>query len=236
MLKHRGLAPEDKIFFEAGRLEKLRQAVVDLTYLLRRGYAHKAAAELVGNHYQLMARERLALIHAAWECESRRSPIRPEDLQGRKLCIDGFNVLITLETALGGGILIYAIDGCYRDIANVHGNYTFRIETEEAVTLAAKAIKALGLEMATWFFDCPVSNSGGIVTLINEIAQRLGTPMHAKTADKVDARLKACADVVVTADAAILDSGIEWFDLAGWIIEQQITSKAFIIDLSKQSI
>ncbi len=236
MLKHRGLAPEDKIFFEAGRLEKLRQAVDDLTYLLRRGYAQKAAAELVGNHYQLMARERLALIHAAWECESRRLPIRPEDLQGRKFCIDGFNVLITLETALGGGILIRAVDGCYRDIANVHGNYTFRIETEEALTLAAKAIKALSVEEATWYFDRPVSNSGCVATLINEMAQRLKAPMHAKTADKVDARLTACTNVVVTADAAILDSGVEWFDLAGWIIEHRMTSKAVIIDLSKQSI
>jgi len=236
VLKHRSLAPEDKIFFDAGRVEKLLRAVDDLTCLLRRGYSQKAAAELVGNRYQLLTRERLALIHAAWEQESRNSPRKPEDLKGCILYIDGFNLLITLETALGGGILIRAIDGCYRDIANVHGNYTFRIETEDAVELAAKAIKALAVEEAIWYFDRPVSNSGRITKFINETAQRLGVPLHAKTANKVDARLKACPNVVVTADAAILDSGIEWFDLAGWIIEHRMSDKPVIIDLSKQPI
>jgi hypothetical protein len=235
MRKHRGLAPEDKSFFDSGRIEKLRHAVDDLSCLLQRGYAQKAASELVGNRYQLSARERHALIHAAWDRRSRRAPIKPEKLKGRKLCIDGFNLLITLETALGGGILIRGLDGCLRDIANVHGNYTFRIETEAAVALAAKAIKELGVKEAVWYFDRPVSNSGRIAKLVNETAKKLDVPMRAKTADQVDSKLKACPDVVVTADAVILDSGVEWFDLAGWIVERRLFGKPVVIDFSKKS-
>jgi hypothetical protein len=233
MRKHRGLAPEDKRFFDADRVEKLRRAVDDLTCLLRRGYSQKAATQLVGNRYQLTERERHALIHAAWERESRNPPIASEALKGRKICIDGFNLLITLETALGGGILIRGIDGCYRDIANVHGNYTFRIETEEAVELVAEALKELGVEEAVWYFDRPVSNSGRTAQLVNETAEKLGIPMHAETADRVDAKLKACGDVVVTADAVILDSGIQWFDLAGWIVEHRFPGSPTLIDFSK---
>ena len=61
MRKHRGPAPEDVLFHEPGRMARLRQAVSDLSWLLHRGYSAKAASELVGNRYQLRARERLAL-------------------------------------------------------------------------------------------------------------------------------------------------------------------------------
>ncbi|WP_201353168.1 DUF434 domain-containing protein [Hydrogenimonas urashimensis] len=232
MRKHRGLAPEDRLFFDKSRFARLKRAVEDLSWLLRRGYAQKAAVELVGNRYQLTRRERHALIHAAWGGENRRRPVSADELAGRTLCIDGFNLLITLETALGGGILIRGQDGCYRDIANVHGNYTLRMETEEAIKLAAEAIKTLKVKEALWYFDRPVSNSGRIAKLVNEIAGRYGAAMRAKTSDRVDSLLKACGDVVVTADAVILDSGVAWFDLAGWIIGHEIDKPLNLLDFS----
>ena len=230
--KHRGLAPEDALFFDAARVERLREAVADLSWLLRRGYSQKAAVELVGNRYQLTQRERHALIHAAWGAERRHPPLSSKEVKNRRLCIDGFNLLITLETALGGGILIRGMDGCYRDIANVHGSYSFRVETEKAVELAAVALKKLGVKEALWYFDRPVSNSGRIVKLVNDTAQKIGVSMHAETTDQVDAKLKACDDVVVTADAVILDSDVQWFDLAGWIIENLIPSSPSLLDFS----
>ncbi|WP_456485757.1 DUF434 domain-containing protein [Hydrogenimonas sp.] len=232
MRKSRGLAPEDSRFFDKENLARLKEAVADLSWLLQRGYSQKAATELVGNRYQLTQRERHALIHAAWKHKSRNLPLAPEALEGRKLCIDGFNLLITLETALGGGILIKAQDGCYRDIANVHGSYSFRKETEKAVKLVAEAIRELGVKEALWYFDRPVSNSGRIAHLVNETAEKTGVPMRAETADQVDAKLKACEDVVVTADAVILDSGVEWFDLAGWIIENLLPKPPSLLDFS----
>ena len=232
MRKHRGLAPEDSRFFEPKKRQALEEAVRDLSWLLRRGYSQKAAVELVGNRYQLTKRERHALLHAAWDGHGRRPPLSDKALRGRKLCIDGFNLLITLETALGGGILIKAQDGCYRDIADVHGSYSFRAETEEAVALAARALKKLGAAEALWYFDRPVSNSGRLAQLVNETAERLGVPMRAVTADRVDATLKACDEVVVTADAVILESGVAWFDLAGWIVEHELPPRASLLDFS----
>ncbi|WP_457594005.1 DUF434 domain-containing protein [Hydrogenimonas sp.] len=234
MRKHRGLAPEDKTFFEPGRIEKLEEAVKDLSWMLRRGYSQKAAVELVGNRYQLSKRERHALIHAAWDGKRRNPPLPPEALRGKTLCIDGFNLLITLETALGGGILIRGADGCYRDIANVHGNYAFRAETEEAVAVAAEALKRLGVKEVLWYFDRPVSNSGRIAQLVDETAEKTGVPMRAETTDRVDAKLKACGDVVVTADAVILESGVTWFDLGGWIVENLLPPPTSLLDFSRE--
>src|SRR6266404_1471952 len=39
------------------------------------------------------------------------------------LLIDGFNLILTLESALGGGVMLVGRDGCYRDMASVHGTY-----------------------------------------------------------------------------------------------------------------
>ncbi len=230
MRKHRGPAPEDTLFFDPERIERLRHAVADLSWLLHRDYAPKAALELVGNRYQLTQRERMAVVHTAWHGHERRPPETVESLKNARLCIDGFNLLITLETALGGGIVLRGMDGCYRDIADIHGSYSLRQETEKAIALTAETLKKLEVKEAHWLFDRPVSNSGRLAGLVERIADETGVPMHAETADGVDRKIKACPGVAVTADSDILDSGCRWFDLAGWIITHDIPD-AVVIDL-----
>jgi len=230
MRRHRGPSPEDGIFRDPERVDRLRRAVGDLSWLLHRGYSPKAAGELVGNRYQLSARERLALSHASWERSERDGEVSPEELDGERVCIDGFNLLITLETALGGGVLIRGVDGRIRDLANVHGSYSLREETGEAVTLVLEELRRLGVSETLWYFDRPVSNSGRLASLVEETGRWLGTKTKAVAVDWVDSLLKECEGIVVTADAAILDSGVRWFDLAGWIIRERIPT-AWIVDL-----
>jgi len=233
--RHRGAAPEDALFDDPGRVEKLRKAVADLSWLRRRGYTPKASAELVGNRYQLTSRERLALSHASWDRSERSGELEPEELAGMRVCIDGFNLLITLETALGGGVLIRGIDGRIRDLANVHGNYSLRAETEEAIALATVELKRLKVSEVLWYFDRPVSNSGRLAALVRRWGEKLKLATEAKAVDRVDSRLRECEDVVVTADAAILDSGVRWFDLAGRIVAGRIPG-ARIVDLGSAGV
>ena len=228
MRKHRGPAPEDALFFDPARLAVLRQAVCDLSWLLRKHYSPNASLKLVGNRYQLTERERLAVIHAAGDGGARSAPVAFEALKGKSLCIDGFNLLITLETALGGGIILIGTDGCYRDIANIHGSYSLRAETERAVVLAGEALKKAGVKKALWLFDRPVSNSGRVAALVNETARELSVPMEAKTANEVDGKIKACKEIAVTADSEILSGGVLWFDLAGWIIQNRVKEAATV--------
>jgi hypothetical protein len=230
MRKHRGLAPEDNVFFDANRLERLREAVCDLSWLLTRSYKASAAVSLVGNHFQLNARERLAIVHAASDGTVRHPPETFAALEGKKVCVDGFNVLITLETALGGGIVLRGMDGCYRDIADIQGSYSLRFETEQAVELAVTALKKANVKEVLWLFDRPVSNSGRLAGLVRKTAQNIGIPVQAKTADQVDGKIKQCDGIAVTADSDILAGAPAWFDLAGWIIEHNVPT-ATVIDL-----
>lgn len=231
--KHRGMAPQDRLFFDPERVDLLREAVSDLSYLRHRGYPQKASVALIGNHYQLTARERLALAHAASNAEKRLPPVTLHALEGATLCIDGFNLLILLESALGGGVLIRGRDGLIRDIANIHGSYRIRAETAEAITLVAQELKRLKVNKAIWYFDRPVSNSGRIAKMVQEVASKYESsiPMEAVTADRVDTLLKKCRGVVVTADSAILEAGVRWFDLGGWILRHR-QLHANIVDLA----
>ncbi|WP_456428330.1 DUF434 domain-containing protein [Nitratifractor sp.] len=231
MRRHRGPAPEDRLFRDARRLRRLREAVEDLSWLLRRGYSAKAAGELVGNRYQLTGRERLALSHAAWDRRERSGRLQSDELKGKIVCVDGFNLLITLETALGGGVLIRGVDGRLRDLASVHGHYTLRAETEAAIRLALEGLRELGVRRSHWLFDRPVSNSGRLASLVESIARELGVEAEAEAVDGVDSRLKHCDGVVLSADTAILDSKrVQWYDLVEYLIERKIPN-AWIVDL-----
>jgi len=230
MRKHRGTAPEDALFFDPERVAWLRKAVGDLGWLLQRGYSPKASLELVGNRYRLTARERLAIVHAAGDGAPRAAQSTFESLRGQHLCIDGFNLIITLETALGGGIILIGADGCCRDIANIHGSYSLREETEEAISLVAETLQAADVADALWLFDRPVSNSGRLAALVNRIAGQTGVPMRGETADQVDAKIRACPGVAVTADSQILTAAAAWFDLAGQLIRTRIP-EANLVDL-----
>ena len=65
-------------------------------------------------------------------------------LRGRPLRIDGFNLILTLESALGGGIVLGGRDGCYRDLASVHGTYRRVEETRPALDLSTRLLADLG--------------------------------------------------------------------------------------------
>ena len=60
---HRGPGPEDRDLFSADQLPALRHAVADLSWLLSRGYAMPSALSLVGNRFDLAARQRSMLQH-----------------------------------------------------------------------------------------------------------------------------------------------------------------------------
>ncbi len=101
---------------------------------------------------------------------SRRSrELNPGSVRGRPLLIDGFNLILTLESALGGGVVLVGRDGCYRDMASVHGSYRRVEETRPALDLSAQWLAEWGVGPCTWLLDAPVSNSGRLAAMIRAV-------------------------------------------------------------------
>ena len=152
-------------------------------------------------------------------------------VNGRKLLIDGFNVVTTVEAALGGGVVLRCRDETYRDIAGVHGTYRQVAETIPALRLVGQTVFGLNAAEVRWLFDRPVSNSGRIRGILLETAEQNNWNWTVELLDNPDAELKASPDIVATADSAILDRCACWLNLARLVIDAHCPA-ARIIDLA----
>ncbi len=192
---HRGPDPRDDEAFGAEALPAIRQGVHDLSWLLSRGYAIVSALKLVGDRWSLTERQRLAMRRAACSDEARigraANCASTSRINGRKLVIDGFNVVTTVEAALGGGVVLHCRDQTYRDIAGVHGTYRQVAETIPALRLVGQTVFGLNAAEVRWLFDRPVSNSGRIRGMLLETAEENNWNWTVELLDNPDAELES---------------------------------------------
>jgi hypothetical protein len=234
---HRGPHPADEKLFAPAAIPDLRLALADFSLLLTKGYADKSALKLVGDKFSLTERQRLAVMRSA--CSDQQLASRSQrriglkDIAGQSIAIDGYNVLITVEAAISGGIIFKGRDGCYRDLASIHGTYRKVTETIPAVQLIGEFLKEAGVTKALLLLDSPVSNSGRLKTLIGELAYQNNWDWEVELVLSPDAELKKTDLVVASSDSLILDGCRRWVNLASEIIEQKLPS-AWIIDLAPQ--
>ena len=236
---HRGPHPADEKLFAAGAISNLQSAIVDFSLLLTRGYAGKGALKLVGDRFSLTERQRLAIMRSA--CSNQQLASRSqrcvllENLAGQSIAIDGYNVLITVEAAMSGGVIFKGRDGCFRDLASVHGTYRKVTETIPAVELIGDFLGEVGAGKTLWLLDSPVSNSGRLKTLIGELARENNWNWEIELLLSPDAELKKTDAVVASSDSVVLDGCKRWTNLAAEIITQKLPS-ATIIELSPDSV
>ena len=225
--KHRGQHPEDARLFHPSVHERLRTAAAEYSWLLTRSYAVDSALTLVGDHHSLTARQRLAIRRSACSDqalgERMARQIALHDARGGPIAIDGYNLLITVESALSGGIIFIGRDGCCRDLASVHGTYRKVEETVPAVMLIADYLGSQAVPHVDWYLDRPVSNSGRLKVLMAETLGRHPSPgktiWNIELVASPDTVLSDHHGTVATADSAILDRCGPWVNLAKAILE-----------------
>jgi hypothetical protein len=202
--------------------EKLQHALEDLYYLLGRDYPIKASLALVGNRYQLVKRQLQALQGMACSANELRkrknTELSPAALKDETILLDGFNVLIILETALSGGFVFEGLDSCYRDISSVHGSYRTVETTEQALITIGKALQQLQLKKVIWVFDAPVSNSGKLKGTCYEIAGQHRFPWEIRLENAPDKYLIENSGLICSSDAWVLNECQSWFNLGAHLI------------------
>ena len=232
---HRGPHPDDAMLFAPEMLPRLREAVADFSMLLTKGYADASALKLVGDRFSLTQRQRLAVMRNSCsdqQLQRRLQHLVPvEALADRPIAIDGYNLLITIEAAMSGGLIFRGRDGCFRDLASIHGTYRKVEETVPAVRLIGKFLTEIQIAGALWLLDSPVSNSGRLKTLIGHLARENDWPWEVHLTISPDAELSRTDTIVVSTDSVILDACPQWTNLAAEIITQRL-SFATIIGLA----
>jgi hypothetical protein len=216
-------------------LPQLQSAVSDLSWLLGRGYASVSALKIVGDRYTLRERQRIAVARCACSdaARERRERSRTElaDLAGRCLFIDGYNVLTSIEAALAGGAILHARDGCYRDMASMHGTWRKVCETIPAAELIGNVLAEMRVAHAVWHLDRPVSNSGRFKSVLQETAAAHKWPWEVRLVPDPDKILRQTDQLVATADSGIVDECNRWVNLARAAIERKVPT-ANVVDLT----
>jgi hypothetical protein len=233
---HRGAHPSDAQLFAKDNVPILRTAVADLSWLLTRGYAPTASLKLVGDHYQLRNRQRVALSRAACgdqELETRLAKrVAVQAIAGAELIIDGFNLLITIESALSGGLLLRCRDGCLRDLASVHGTYRSVEETATAIRLVGETLETFQPRSVEWLFDKPVSNSGRLAQKLREEVEAHGWPWTVNVVMNPDTMIMASDKIALTSDSSVLDHVKRWVNFRVEALSKHV-AQAWIIELGK---
>ncbi|KPK76993.1 MAG: hypothetical protein AMJ79_04825 [Phycisphaerae bacterium SM23_30] len=233
--KHRGAHPEDELLFAPSQWENLRRAARDYSWLLSRGYADKSALKLVGDRFSLRQRQRTAVMRSACADEAQEAraakQLGPEQMRGRSLLLDGYNVITTVEAALAGGVILLGRDGCYRDIASIHGTYRKVAETIPALKLIGNYLDDRKTGAGLWYLDRPVSNSGRLKKMILETANEEGWDWQVELVYSPDGVLVRSEEAVATSDSEILNRCKCWFNLARQVIER-LAVEANIVDLN----
>jgi hypothetical protein len=217
---HRGQHPEDARLFGPAQLPRLRRAADEIVWLLGRGYPMASAVTFVGARHQLEARQRLALRRAlASEPDAAARRSRAVDSAwGWAMAIDGFNLVITVEIALSGGLLLDGRDGAVRDLGGLGGSYHPVAETDAALARIFAALDDVRAGECRFLLDAPVSNSGLLRARLLASAAAAGRTVDVELVPDVDRRL-AAADLVVSSDSGVLDRCPRWLNLGARIVD-----------------
>lgn len=221
----RGYDPEDAKFFSESNMEKLQEAQDHMLWLLDRGYKSEKILDLVGGHYQFSKRQRLALMRSTAstaQCKKRGDKkLLPTEAMKGTLYIDGFNLIITMEVAISKSKVLLGNDGVYRDLAGLRGSYKIVDKTYLALDLIGEALDQLKVPKVVFYLDQPVSNSGVLKGLILEKAEGWACDAEVEILRNPDVILMK-ESRVVTGDKVILDHCDSWFNLAAYMINNQL--------------
>lgn len=206
----------------------LIEAGIDLRYLLSRGYKRrniKSLLKLVGDRYGLNKAQRNLLDRAIFgdkEVENRRNKlIDIEEVRNRTLAIDGYNVLVTLESALDGKPLILADDGLVRDIAGKSSRYKPRKITYQAFDLIFAMLREYPPRETLFLFDEKMSMSLMLAQKVRGMmdeSQLVGDASVSKYPDKELLEY----EIIATSDSSPIDKAKKVFDLAGYIVKRKL--------------
>ncbi|HAZ13213.1 MAG: hypothetical protein A2X86_16130 [Bdellovibrionales bacterium GWA2_49_15] len=228
----RGISEQDQNNFASPILPILQKALLDLSWLLSESYSERAALQLVGDRYQLTRRQRMAVMRCSCSDADLERRQKHESAQLEKfLVLDGFNLLISLEVALVGGILLKGRDHCLRDLAGIHGSYRQVPQTRQALILLAEFLSEEKVENCLFYFDRRISNSGRIKKLVEQVSAQEGQSWSVELVDNCDKLLINSKQMVATSDGQIIGQVPKWYNLAYRLVKRKIP-KAWIVDLA----
>ncbi len=191
---------------------KLGEAAKDIRYLLERGYRRDSSIRFTGDHYRLDKNERYILARTVFSRNTTISRMEKklgiDELKNGRVIIDGYNVLITLESLIEGENVWVADDSFLRDIKGIFKNHSNVDSTFRAVEEMLDFILRSEIKYTHVLLDTQIKNSGELAAFIRKRMEDLLIKGDARTSRHVDYDLKNCdnSEIIATADGIIIDA------------------------------
>jgi hypothetical protein len=195
----------------------LKDAAQDARYLVDRGYPKDSAVRFVSDHYRLPEEQRFVLTRVVVTSETavkrKEKRTHVETLRGRVLFIDGYNVLISVESLLAGKQVYLCDDGFIRDTQGIFNSYRMSHLTKVALSAVFDLLAWACLGQAEVLLDQQISMSGQLAAMTRQVMAEHRIPGTARTMQNVDRQLKECGGIVATGDGNVIDAADEVLDI-----------------------
>jgi hypothetical protein len=187
----------------------------------------------VANHYRLPLDERHLLARCVFSkieaAELGRKAVGAGTVRGKRLGVDGYNVLITLESIITGKRVVRCDDGYIRDLRAIFGKYRATPATNKALSALIQTLTKVGPKTISVFFDKQASRSGELAAEVRRQLKRAGLKGDASAVGGVDMKLRAF-DVVASSDRAVIGRVKAVWDIPAELLKRK---KADVLDLMK---
>lgn len=217
--------------------KRLIEAAEEIRYLLGKGYPKNSAVRFVCDHHLLEDAQRFILsrnVLAPSVAASRRNKrLACTDLEGRHFAIDGYNVLITLESYLRDEDMWIGDDGFVRDNRGVFSNHVNDEATYRAVDLMIKMLMTHKAGPVIVLLDLQMSKSGELAAFIRQKIDEFSVKGSVRTSPTVDHELKKASgnSIVATADGVIIDAVSQVVDIPACVIAEKESNKILLHSL-----
>jgi hypothetical protein len=204
------------------------EATADLRYLLGRGYGRISAVKFIGDRHNLNKEQRLLLYRGVYSPElavaHMKKLVTPATVAGRRLAVDGYNVLITIKGALKGNPVYFCDDGLVRDSSEMHSSAS-KEDLSEPLSLTIITLNALQPAATFFVFDRLISRSGELSKQVAQEMRESCAPGGASIATSADFEVLRRGDIVSSSDSVIIDKAQQVFDLAGFVLAERLSLK-----------
>ena len=185
-----------------------KAACDELKFLLDRGFRKDSALRFIGDHHQLdtLGRNRLLrTVYSEEDVRDTKSKLRPVAwLKGKKLAVDGFNVLITAEAVLSGGEYFLSDDGLSRDNAMAFSNYRVGHVTRKAADAVLEVLASNRPSHASWVFDSQISGSGKLAAYVLGRMEAADMPGDSAAYRAADHQILKLGRATATSDSVLV--------------------------------
>ncbi|HLP57258.1 MAG TPA: DUF434 domain-containing protein, partial [Candidatus Deferrimicrobium sp.] len=203
--------------------KSFQDASTDYFYLLNKEYPGTPTLKLVGDRYRLTGLQRNILfrgITSQDKADSRKAKITGV-IKGKKLYLDGYNVIFTIMNYLLGKTIFTGNDGILRDAGAVYGKIEDETFFYKAAFMLFGFIQKNGFQPIEIYLDGSIPGSASHTKELKQIMSEAGIEGKIVPAKHADSELKIISEgIIATSDSGIIDAtGCKIYDLARNVLE-----------------